>query len=203
MMKISEIGSWAGESRPFVIAGPCGAETEHQLNETVEDLVGLGIDTIRAGVWKPRTRPTKFQGAGEIALEWIKGLKTRFNVRFAIEVARAKHVEKALEAGIDIVWIGARTTANPFAVQELAESLKGTQLPVMVKNPINPDIGLWVGALERLYSVGLSNLAAVHRGFSSFQRSKYRFPPTWHIAIELKSKIPEIPLICYSNSCNL
>jgi len=181
--------------QPIMIAGPCSVESEIQLNNAVEFLVSNGIKIIRAGVWKPRTRPGSFEGIGEAALPWLRDAALKHNVSFAIEVARPSHVELALRNGIDVLWIGARSTANPFTVQEIAESLRGTTLPVMVKNPTNPDLGLWIGAFERLNKAGVTELAAIHRGFSTYRKGRYRNNPMWEIPIELKRRIPEIPLI--------
>ena len=195
-MDISNIEDWAGHKKPFVIAGPCSAESYDQLSETAHALNERGVKTVRAGVWKPRTRPNNFEGAGVKALEWIQKVKEETGQSFAIEVATPYHVELALKSGIDIVWIGARTTVNPITVQEIANALKGVEIPVLVKNPINPEVSLWRGAIERLSHAGLTKIAAVHRGFSSLKESRYRNPPSWHLAIELKSKIPGIPMIC-------
>jgi chorismate mutase len=195
-MRISGIEEWTDQKRPVVIAGPCSAESYEQMMETAIALKEKGVNMIRAGVWKPRTRPSSFEGAGDKALEWITTIKKETGLKFAIEVATPVHVQKALKAGIDILWIGARTTVNPIVVQDLADSLKGVNIPVMVKNPVNPEVSLWMGAIERLNQVGVSNLAAVHRGFSSMKASKFRNPPSWHLAIELKSRIPDIPMIC-------
>ncbi len=184
------------EKIPLVIAGPCSAETEEQLTSVSHALYDQGIRIIRAGIWKPRTRPNNFEGVGGDALKWIDTIKQELDVKFAIEVANPHHVELALKHNIDILWIGARSTVNPFTVQEIAESLSGTDKPVMVKNPINPDVALWMGALERLMNQGISKLAAIHRGFSSFRPSRYRNEPVWQLAIELKRNFPEIPMIC-------
>jgi len=171
-------------------------ETPEQLDQTVAALVQQGITTIRAGVWKPRTRPNSFEGLGTIALPWIQDVKAKYGVRFAIEVASPSHVEEALKAGIDLLWIGARSTVNPFTVQDIADSLKGVEIPVLIKNPINPDLALWIGAIERISQAGITSIGAIHRGFSNFNDSKYRNSPTWQIPIELKSIFPDLPLIC-------
>ncbi len=180
---------------PRVIAGPCSVETPEQLDTTVENLVKVGIRMIRGGVWKPRTRPNGFEGIGSLALPWIQEVKKKHGVRFAIEVATGNHVEEALKAGIDVLWIGARSTVNPFTVQEIAESLKGVDIPVMIKNPVNPDLGLWLGAFERLESVGLTRLGAIHRGFSNYRDTTHRNSPMWQIPIEFRTIRPEIPMI--------
>lgn len=183
------------EKLPFLIAGPCSVETPEQLHATVAQLVNKGIQLIRGGVWKPRTRPNGFEGVGTLALPWIKEVKREFPVRFAVEVASASHVEEALKAGIDVLWIGARSTVNPFTVQEIAESLRGIDIPVLIKNPVNPDLGLWLGAFERLESVGLNRLGAIHRGFSNYRDKIHRNSPMWQIPIEFRTIRPEIPMI--------
>ncbi len=181
--------------RPLVIAGPCSAESEAQMVETAMQLSALGIKIFRAGIWKPRTRPGSFEGYGSIALPWMKSVKDATGMLTATEVANVKHVYEALKAGIDILWIGARTSANPFAVQEIADALRGVDVPVLVKNPVNPDLELWIGAIERLYLAGVTRLAAGHRGFSTFEKIAYRNDPNWQIPIELRRRIPNIPLI--------
>ena len=173
------------ENRPMIIAGPCSAETEEQVLQTALELASKGIKIFRAGVWKPRTKPGGFEGKGEEALPWMQQVKAETGMLIGTEVATPKHVEAALNAGMDILWIGARTSANPFAVQELADSLKGVDVPVFVKNPVNPDIELWVGALERINGAGITRLAAIHRGFSSIDQKLYRNAPMWHLPIEL------------------
>ena len=182
--------------RPLVIAGPCSAESEEQVMETALQLAKNGVKIFRAGVWKPRTKPGGFEGHGAIALPWMKRVKDETGMLVTTEVATAKHVEQALEAGIDILWIGARTSANPFAVQDIADALKGIDIPVLVKNPINPDLELWVGALERVNGAGIKRIAAIHRGFSSYDKKIYRNLPMWQIPIELSRRIPNLPLIC-------
>lgn len=184
------------ENIPLVIAGPCSAETEEQLTSVSHTLYAQGIKILRAGIWKPRTRPNNFEGVGSEALKWIDDIKQEIDVKFAIEVANPQHVELALKHDIDILWIGARSTVNPFTVQQIAESLAGTDKPVMVKNPINPDVALWMGAIERLMNQGITKLSAIHRGFSSFRPSRYRNEPLWQIPIELKRNFPELPMIC-------
>ncbi|MBF0576176.1 bifunctional 3-deoxy-7-phosphoheptulonate synthase/chorismate mutase type II [Dysgonomonas sp. GY617] len=182
--------------RPFVIAGPCSAETEEQVMETAKQLAADGIKVMRAGIWKPRTKPGGFEGIGSEGLAWLKRVKKETGMYVSTEVATQKHVYEALKYGVDLLWIGARTTANPFAVQEIAEALQGVDIPVLVKNPVNPDLELWIGALERLSNVGLTKLGAIHRGFSSFDKKIYRNLPQWHIPIELKRRYPDLPIIC-------
>lgn len=182
--------------RPLVIAGPCSAETEEQVMATAKALAKNDIKIFRAGVWKPRTKPGGFEGNGEKALPWLKRVKEETGMLIATEVATPKHVEASLNAGIDILWVGARTTANPFAVQELADSLRGIDVPVLVKNPVNPDLELWIGALERINQAGIERLGAIHRGFSSYDKKIYRNLPMWQIPIELRRRIPALPLIC-------
>ena len=182
--------------RPFVIAGPCSAETEEQVMSTARQLASLGCNVYRAGVWKPRTKPGGFEGHGEKALPWLKRVKEETGMSVATEIATPEHVELVLEYGIDIIWIGARTSANPFAMQALADSLSGVDIPVLVKNPVNPDLELWIGAMERLNQAGIKRLAAIHRGFSSYDNKIYRNAPMWQIPIELRRRIPELPIIC-------
>lgn len=182
--------------RPFVIAGPCAAESEQQVMNTAEELKRFGCRLFRAGVWKPRTKPGGFEGHGEKALAWLKEAKEQTGMRMATEVATPEQVELALKYGVDILWIGARTTANPFAVQALADCLKGEDVPVLVKNPVNPDLELWVGALERFNRAGVKRLGAIHRGFSSYDKKIYRNPPMWPIPIELHRRFPQMPIIC-------
>lgn len=182
--------------RPMLIAGPCSAETEEQVMTTAKALAANGVKIMRAGIWKPRTKPGGFEGIGTVGLSWLKQVKKETGMYIATEVATQKHVYEALKYGIDMLWIGARTTANPFAVQEIAEALQGVDIPVLVKNPVNPDLELWIGALERLSAVGLTKLGAIHRGFSSYDKSVYRNMPQWHISIELKRRFPDLPIIC-------
>ena len=184
------------ESRPIVISGPCSAETEEQVMETAKALASKGIKIFRAGIWKPRTKPGGFEGIGVEGLTWLKEVKKETGMLVSTEVATAKHVFEALKAGIDVLWIGARTTANPFAVQEIADALKGVDVPVLVKNPVNPDLELWIGALERINGAGLKRLGAIHRGFSSYDKKLYRNLPQWHIPIELRRRIPALPILC-------
>lgn len=182
--------------RPLVIAGPCSAETEEQVMAAARALAKNDIKIFRAGVWKPRTKPGGFEGNGEKALPWLKRVKEETGMLIATEVATPKHVEASLNAGVDILWVGARTTANPFAVQELADSLRGIDVPVLVKNPVNPDLELWIGALERINQAGIERLGAIHRGFSSYDKKIYRNLPMWQIPIELRRRIPTLPLVC-------
>ncbi|MBP5455467.1 MAG: bifunctional 3-deoxy-7-phosphoheptulonate synthase/chorismate mutase type II [Paludibacteraceae bacterium] len=184
------------DKRPLVIAGPCSAETEDQVMETAKQLAKNGIKIFRAGIWKPRTKPGGFEGNGVKALPWMQQVKKETGMLTATEVATAKHVEEALKYGIDVLWIGARTTADPFAVQEIADVLKGTDVPVLVKNPVNPDLELWIGALQRINNAGIKRLGAIHRGFSTYDKKLYRNLPQWHIPIELHRRIPELPIIC-------
>lgn len=181
--------------RPFVIAGPCSAETEEQVMTTARQLAQKGCHNFRAGVWKPRTKPGGFEGNGEKALPWMKQVKEETGMLVSTEVATPEHVELALKYGIDILWIGARTSANPFAMQALADSLKGVDIPVFIKNPVNPDLELWIGALERINQAGVKRLGAIHRGFSSFDKKIYRNLPMWQIPIELKRRYPSLPII--------
>ena len=185
-----------GTQRPIVIAGPCSAETEEQTLTTARQLAQNGIKIFRAGIWKPRTKPGGFEGIGVEGLQWLRRVKNETGMYVATEVATAKHVYEALKYGIDVLWIGARTTANPFAVQEIADALRGVDIPILIKNPVNPDIELWIGAIERIYNAGLHQLAAVHRGFSSYDKKVYRNQPQWHIPIELHRRLPNLPLFC-------
>ena len=184
------------DKKPLVIAGPCSAETEEQVMTTARLLADRGVKIFRAGIWKPRTRPGAFEGIGSEGLAWLKRVKAETGMYVATEVATAKHVQEALEADIDIIWIGARTTVNPFAVQEVADALAGCNKPVFVKNPVNPDLELWIGALERLYRAGVRKLGVIHRGFSSSDKNIYRNMPQWHIPIELRRRFPDLPMIC-------
>lgn len=181
--------------RPIVIAGPCSAETEEQVMNTATQLASKGIKIFRAGIWKPRTRPGAFEGIGSKGLPWLQRVKRETGMLTAVEVATAQHVFEAIKYGIDMVWIGARTTANPFAVQEIADVLSGSNMPVFVKNPVNPDLDLWIGALERLNLAGVRKLGAIHRGFSVYEKSKYRNNPQWQIPIELRRRFPNLPII--------
>ncbi|RFZ94794.1 3-deoxy-7-phosphoheptulonate synthase [Mucilaginibacter conchicola] len=197
-LNIQPLNTWINKEgkQPLLIAGPCSAETEDQLVATAHLLAKTGkVSALRAGIWKPRTRPGEFEGIGSIGLEWLKRAKAETGLPTAVEVATAKHVEEALAAGVDILWVGARSTANPFTVQEIADALKGVDVPVMVKNPVNPDLSLWVGALERINNAGITKLAAIHRGFSSYEKSAFRNEPMWDVAISLKTLVPELPII--------
>ncbi len=184
------------DGKPLIIAGPCSAETEEQLVSTAHLLANTGkVNVLRAGIWKPRTRPGEFEGIGSIGLEWLKRAKAETGLLTAIEVATAQHVKEALAAGVDILWIGARSTANPFTVQEIADALVGVDIPVLVKNPVNPDISLWLGALERINRAGIKKIGAIHRGFSSYEKTAFRNEPMWDLAIQLKTLCPELPVI--------
>lgn len=181
------------EPRPSVIAGPCSAETEEQLMETAKGLKDMGINVFRAGIWKPRTHPGCFEGIGVEGLTWLQRIKKEYGLKVSTEVASEKHVQECLKHGVDLLWLGARTSANPFLVQEIADALKDTDIPVLVKNPVNADLDLWIGALERLNRAGVKKLGVIHRGFSTFDKIKYRNDPQWQIAIELRSRYPELP----------
>ena len=188
-------GLW--NKRPLIISGPCSAETEQQVLETAERLAATGkIDMLRAGIWKPRTKPGLFEGIGTQALEWLQAAKKQTGLPTTVEVATAKHVQDALQYDVDVLWIGARTTVNPFSVQEVADALRGVDIPVLVKNPINPDLELWSGAIERMQKAGLENVGMIHRGFSSYGNMEYRNAPMWHLPIEMKRRYPEMLLIC-------
>ncbi|MBC7617323.1 MAG: bifunctional 3-deoxy-7-phosphoheptulonate synthase/chorismate mutase type II [Pedobacter sp.] len=196
-LNIQPLNSWINiKNEPLLISGPCSAETEDQLLSTAHLLAATGkVSVLRAGIWKPRTRPGEFEGIGSIGLEWLKRAKAETGLPTAVEVANAKHVEEALAAGVDILWIGARSTVNPFTVQEIADALQGVDIPVLVKNPVNPDLQLWIGALERINKAGITKLGAIHRGFSSFEKSAFRNEPMWELAIQLKTLCPELPII--------
>ena len=181
------------EPKPSVVAGPCSAESEEQVMETAKGLKELGINVLRAGIWKPRTHPGCFEGIGPEGLKWMQKARNEYGLKIATEVASEKHVAECMKHGIDLVWIGARTTANPFLVQEIADALKGTDIPVLVKNPVNADLDLWIGALERLNMAGIRKLGVIHRGFSTFDKIQYRNDPQWQVAIELRSRYPELP----------
>ena len=182
--------------RPLVISGPCSAETEEQVMTTARALHKAGVKIFRAGVWKPRTKPGGFEGLGVEAFPWLNRVKEELGMYVAVEVANSKHVKEALEHRVDIIWIGARTTANPFSVQEIADALEGTDIPVLIKNPVNPDVDLWIGAIERIHKAGIRRIGAIHRGFSSADKKIYRNLPQWHIPIELHRQLPNLPLIC-------
>lgn len=183
-------------TRPIVIAGPCSVETEEQVMNTAKQLAARGVKIFRGGIWKPRTKPGGFEGVGILGLPWLKEVKKETGMYLSVEVANALHVYEALKAGIDILWIGARTTANPFAVQDIADALRGVDIPILIKNPVNPDIELWIGALERIHNAGLKRLGVIHRGFSSYDKKIYRNLPQWHIPIELRRRIPDLPIFC-------
>lgn len=182
--------------RPLLIAGPCSAETEDQVMETARLLAAEGVRIFRAGIWKPRTKPGGFEGVGEEGLAWLRRVKEETGMYTATEVANRAHVEAALRAGIDLLWIGARTTANPFAMQEIANALRGHDVPVLVKNPVSPDLELWIGGVERIYNAGIRRLGVIHRGFSSLDKSLYRNHPQWSIPIELHRRLPNLPIFC-------
>ncbi len=181
---------------PMVIAGPCSAETEDQVMQIAQQLKDSDVSVFRAGIWKPRTRPGGFEGVGAIGLKWMQKAKAATGLLLATEVANAAHVKLAIEHDIDILWIGARTTVNPFAVQEIADAVKGTDKIVLVKNPVNPDLSLWIGAIERIHNAGITKLGAIHRGFSTYEKTIYRNIPEWQIAIELQSRYPNLPIFC-------
>ncbi|MCK5803605.1 MAG: bifunctional 3-deoxy-7-phosphoheptulonate synthase/chorismate mutase type II [Lentisphaeria bacterium] len=195
IIPLSEWGLSAPE-RPIVIAGPCSAESEEQMLATARGLMGTHVSMFRAGIWKPRTRPGSFEGVGSVGLAWLKTVKQETGFQTATEVANAGHVAEALEAEVDLLWVGARTTANPFAVQEIADALKGVDIPVLVKNPVNPDVDLWLGALERLNASGLKKLGAIHRGFSGVRKTIYRNEPLWQLPIELRQRAGNVPMFC-------
>lgn len=183
-------------AKPILISGPCSAETEQQVHQTAHELKQFcNIDILRAGIWKPRTRPDSFEGVGEVGLEWLISAGKEIGVPTATEIANQKHVESALKVGVDVLWIGARTTVNPFAVQEIADALKGVDVPVLVKNPVNPDLELWIGAFERLEKAGITELGAVHRGFSVYKHPRYRNVPNWELPIALHERMPQLPII--------
>ena len=189
--------SWCKEcmTRPLIIAGPCSAESEEQVMLTAHALKEKGVGIFRAGIWKPRTRPNAFEGVGSEGLKWMRRVKEETGMLTATEVANVKHVYEALKNGIDIIWIGARTSANPFAVQDIADALQGVDIPVLVKNPVNPDVELWIGALERINNAGITKLAAIHRGFSTYDKTLFRNDPQWQIPIELRRRVPDLPII--------
>ena len=182
--------------RPIIIAGPCSAETEEQVMSTATDLAKAGIKIFRAGIWKPRTKPGGFEGIGEEGLVWLERVQKETGMLVATEVATRQHVEAALKHGVDVLWIGARTSANPFAMQEIADTLKGVDVPVLVKNPVNPDLELWIGAMQRLHNAGITRIGAIHRGFSAYGKHLYRNMPQWHIPIELRRRLPNMTIFC-------
>lgn len=196
-LNVTPLSEWGlPDGNVFLAAGPCSAETEEQLLATARGLKGSGLSFFRAGMWKPRTHPGSFEGVGLEGLEWLERVRDECGMPVGIEVATPEHVEACLKHGVDVVWIGARTTPNPFAVQSLADAMRGTDMRVFVKNPISPDLELWIGALERLYSAGLRKIGVIHRGFSSSKKVLYRFAPHWKIPIELKRRLPDIPILC-------
>lgn len=197
-MTISPLNEWiTRQNEPLIIAGPCGAESEEQVLQTAREISQIPrVRLFRAGIWKPRTRPNSFEGVGEPGLEWLKQVQQQFGLKTTVEVANAHHTELALKHGVDVLWIGARTTVNPFSVQEIADVLKGVDIPVLVKNPVHADLQLWLGAIERISNAGITKLAAIHRGFHYPGKSKYRNKPLWEIAIELKTILPNLPIIC-------
>ncbi len=195
-MILEKIDIFENSVLPLVIAGPCSAESEEQVMAIASELKGKGVTLFRAGVWKPRTRPGCFEGIGQEALRWLQRVKRELDMPVATEVATAVHVEQALAAGVDLLWIGARTTANPFAVQEIADALRGVEVPVLVKNPVNPDVDLWIGAFERLYNAGVKRLGAIHRGFSAYGEKFYRNAPQWQLPLEFRRRMGDIPMIC-------
>lgn len=198
-MDIVPIENWFEEFEkgPLHIAGPCSAESEDQLMQIAAALAGANSPAVfRAGIWKPRTRPGSFNGVGNKGLRWLARVKREFGFRIAVEAASAVHVEQCIDAGVDIIWVGARSVSNPFSVDEIASSLQGIDMPVFIKNPLNPDIDLWIGAIERIYGAGIRKIAAIHRGFSPFERTLYRNIPKWEIPIELRRRINNIPLLC-------
>jgi len=187
----------APQKRPVLVAGPCSAETEDQVLSTAHQLKeNQEIDLFRAGIWKPRTRPNSFEGVGTPGLKWLKKVKQETGLKVTTEVANREHVFEALKYGVDVLWLGARTTVNPFSVQEIADAIEGTDIPVMIKNPINPDLNLWIGAIERIYKAGIRRIGVVHRGFSHYSESPYRNEPRWNIAIELMRRYPDLTIIC-------
>ncbi|MDR0415372.1 MAG: bifunctional 3-deoxy-7-phosphoheptulonate synthase/chorismate mutase type II, partial [Prevotellaceae bacterium] len=197
-LDISSIANYLENPRwPVLIAGPCSAESEEQMLDTARQLKeSKRISYFRAGVWKPRTRPGSFEGVGEVGLKWLQTVKQETGLRTAVEIATTEHVELALKYGVDVLWVGARTSVNPFSVQEIANSIRGCNVVVLVKNPVNPDLPLWVGALERINRAGITQLAAIHRGFSAYEKLVYRNDPVWSMAIELKTLCPSLPIIC-------
>lgn len=196
-VELTKVEDWGFKfKKPLMIAGPCSAESPEQIDATSKGLRSSGVDIFRSGIWKPRTRPGSFEGIGKEGIEWLKIAKENLGVPTTVEVANKAHVEEALEGGVDILWIGARTTVNPFSVQEVCDALKGVDIPVMVKNPINPDLQLWLGAIERLNAVGITKIAAIHRGFSNRYVTKFRNAPEWSLPLRLKEMVPGISIIC-------
>jgi chorismate mutase len=199
MENTQKLRTWLDDfklSHPLVIAGPCSAETEEQVLKIAHELKDTDATVLRAGIWKPRTRPGNFEGVGALGLKWLQRAKKETGMLTSTEVANKDHVKLALEHDIDILWIGARTTVSPFIVQEIADALEGTDKIVLVKNPVNPDLALWLGAIERLYSANIKKLGVIHRGFSTYEKTRYRNNPNWQIPIELQNRFPDLPLIC-------
>ena len=199
MKNTKELRTWLddlGLDHPLVVAGPCSAETEDQVLKIAHELKDSDVSYFRAGIWKPRTRPGNFEGVGALGLKWLQKVKAETGMKTATEVANAAHVKLALEHDIDLLWIGARSTVSPFIVQEIADALEGTDKIVLVKNQVNPDLALWLGGIERLYSANIKNLGVIHRGFSTYEKTRYRNNPEWQIAIELQNRFPDLPLIC-------
>ena len=199
MKNTKELRTWLDDlslDHPLVVAGPCSAETEDQVLKIAHELKDSDVNYFRAGIWKPRTRPGNFEGVGALGLKWLQKVKAETGMKTATEVADAAHVKLALEHDIDLLWIGARSTVSPFIVQEIADALEGTDKIVLVKNPVNPDLALWLGGIERLYSANIKNLGVIHRGFSTYEKTRYRNNPEWQIAIELQNRFPDLPLIC-------
>lgn len=195
--KFAPLSDWGlNPDRPVLIAGPCSAETEAQVLQTAHELKKTRAQVFRAGIWKPRTRPNTFEGVGVEGLKWLRKVKEETGLLTATEVANAQHTYEALKYGVDILWIGARTTVNPFTMQEIANALEGVDIPVIIKNPVNPDVELWCGAIERIYKAGIHRVAAIHRGFSSYAETRYRNAPNWQLPIELKRRQPELPMFC-------
>jgi chorismate mutase len=196
-LNILDKSTWLTKTQPCIISGPCSVESAEQVLNTAQLLAESGkVTLLRGGIWKPRTRPNSFEGVGSIGLKWLKDAGNAVGLPVATEVANAQHVEACLKNGIDVLWIGARTTVNPFSVQEIAEVLRGVDIPVLIKNPINPDLNLWIGAIERINAVGITKIGAIHRGFSSFDKSSYRNAPMWELPIELKMLCPDLPMLC-------
>lgn len=199
MKNTAALRTWLDDMKlehPLVIAGPCSAETEEQVLKIAHELKDSDVNYYRAGIWKPRTRPGNFEGVGALGLGWLKKVKEETGMKTCTEVANAAHVKLAIENDVDLLWIGARSTVSPFIMQEIADALGETDKIVLVKNPVNPDLALWLGGIERLYTAGVKNLGAIHRGFSTYDKSKYRNNPEWQIAIEFQNKFPDLPLIC-------
>ncbi len=198
MKNTKELRTWLDDmnlEHPLVIAGPCSAETEEQVLKIAHELKDSDVNYFRAGIWKPRTRPGNFEGVGALGLKWLQKVKAETGMKTCTEVANAAHVKLALEYDIDLLWIGARSTVSPFIMQEIADALQGTDKIVLVKNPVNPDLALWLGGIERLYTAGIKNLGAIHRGFSTYEKTKYRNTPEWQMAVEFQNRFPDLPLI--------